>query len=890
MKVLHIPLQVTFIPGKSNCLVDILSREPCFVPTQQILNEHYKSQKLSNRPYKKKASSMDSVYVKADAACFEHEVLIDETLAKELQSTPVPVCLQVLTRSKSKLKMESQGSEQTVTDCGGGGENGGGGGDSSHARATTPAAAVHSDHDYVALQEPTVARRAATTVSGSADRLFQSLLEVCMHDVKYQGICAALRKKVVYRNLPTDIKAEIPKNIYEKMSIFDYRNIRTLANHPETQKYAMRIAKIYLLANSKQNCNNISAFAKGLILVNNKQMYVPVSARAEILRRIHMAHGGYIKMIQRVRPNFWWKNLSKQVKDLVALCTVCINHRPALPPAPRITSYPLTASPWEAIGMDIFYGPKNTYFLSILDSFSTFPFCQQIKDMTTKSVLKALQPLMNIFGIPVRIRTDAAQCFLSADWDKFITQNAIHHEVTSSYHASSNGHAEQGVCISKKLLSKLDWNFPEFEKQLMHYRAAPRPDGFAPSELFLARKLRTNLPLPPGAYSLNVSRAVDAGNNRLSNFTHLQDKSGGRPLEEVPVGSDVAVYNYSQSMPRWSSRGKVVATERNASNGTTKYVVALYGGQTAPWQKHSKTRESVVRRSRIHILPISNNEIGSDNFLTEKFGNLQLAEPFPQESYNQIRNHVKTVFSPIMGTENGQKVLKKLSLFEENRLQLVTINRLQQIIETNSEAAKLEDSFNFLAVNNEKERFDKSVTNHLLRLNPVPKSDLDEPERPDRPKRPNYGPEMGPFMGAEKPPEFWATQASPKITIPKVEVTAQYLDFSDGDDKYLTAVDQLHSELEAQRSQAAVQCSKQPAQAVAPATYAEVAGRESSAPAAAPRLSPIRAPRLRNTGGRKTGARRKAKADVRSKVAEFGSLDEKPSKKKVTIITAATTY
>ena len=118
------------------------------------------------------------------------------------------------------------------------------------------------------------------------------------------------------------------------------------------------------------------------------------------------------------------------------------------------------------------------------------------------------------------------------------------------------------LSISKKLLSKLDWNFPEFEKQLMLYRAAPRPDGFAPSELFLARKLRTNLPLPPGAYSLNVSRAVDAGNNRLSNFTHLQDKSGGQPLEEVPVGSDVAVYNYSQSMPHWASRGKVVATEQ----------------------------------------------------------------------------------------------------------------------------------------------------------------------------------------------------------------------------------------------------------------------------------------------------------------------------------------
>ena len=49
MKVLHIPLQVTYIRGKSNCLVDILSREPCFVPTKQILNEHYKSQNLSNR-------------------------------------------------------------------------------------------------------------------------------------------------------------------------------------------------------------------------------------------------------------------------------------------------------------------------------------------------------------------------------------------------------------------------------------------------------------------------------------------------------------------------------------------------------------------------------------------------------------------------------------------------------------------------------------------------------------------------------------------------------------------------------------------------------------------------------------------------------------------------
>ena len=148
-------------------------------------------------------------------------------------------------------------------------------------------------------------------------------------------------------------------------------------------------------------------------------------------------------------------------------------------------------------------------------------------------------------------------------------------------------------------------------------------------------------------------------------------------------------------------------------------------------------------------------------------------------------------------------------------------------------------------------------------------------------------------MGAQKPPDFWANQTVPKITIPKVAVTAQYLDFSDdGEEKYLTAVDQLQSELEAQRTHAAVQCSKQQAQAVAPgqATYAEVAGRESIAPAATPRLSPIRVPRLRNTGVRKTGARRKTRADVRSKGEEIESFDKKSSKKKVRIVTTTTTY
>ena len=93
----HLPLTLTFIPGKLNCFLDVLSRNPCFVPSETEIVDEGKPIKVQ----KSSKGEIESVTLPADRACFKHKILVDEELGT------VPMVLQVLTRSRRKAASES---------------------------------------------------------------------------------------------------------------------------------------------------------------------------------------------------------------------------------------------------------------------------------------------------------------------------------------------------------------------------------------------------------------------------------------------------------------------------------------------------------------------------------------------------------------------------------------------------------------------------------------------------------------------------------------------------------------------------------------------------------------------------------------------------------------
>ena len=109
-----------------------------------------------------------------------------------------------------------------------------------------------------------------------------------------------------------------------------------------------------------------------------------------------------------------------------------------------------------------------------------------------------LRPLFAQFGLPETIVTDNGSCFVSADFQHFLTMNGIKHITSAPYHPSTNGLAERAVQIVKKGLKKVTEGSirSQIAKVLLAYRTTPHSTtGSTPASLLLGRNPRTRLDL-----------------------------------------------------------------------------------------------------------------------------------------------------------------------------------------------------------------------------------------------------------------------------------------------------------------------------------------------------------------------------------------------------------
>ena len=121
-----------------------------------------------------------------------------------------------------------------------------------------------------------------------------------------------------------------------------------------------------------------------------------------------------------------------------------------------------------------------------------------MQSSTAKITIQHLKTLFAQFGLPDIIATDNGPCFVSSEFEDFLTMNGIKHWRSSPYHPSSNGLAEKAVQIVKQGLKKMnDGSLNDrLAKLLFNYRITPHSTtGISPSELLMSRKLKSRFDL-----------------------------------------------------------------------------------------------------------------------------------------------------------------------------------------------------------------------------------------------------------------------------------------------------------------------------------------------------------------------------------------------------------
>ena len=107
----------------------------------------------------------------------------------------------------------------------------------------------------------------------------------------------------------------------------------------------------------------------------------------------------------------------------------------------------------QLISSDIFEW-EGKYHLATVDGYSGMLFHSPMRNITSNSVIQALENICKITVYPERLRSDNGWQFVSSETNDYLTSRGIKHETSSLEFLSSNGHAEAVVKSIKRSLKK----------------------------------------------------------------------------------------------------------------------------------------------------------------------------------------------------------------------------------------------------------------------------------------------------------------------------------------------------------------------------------------------------------------------------------------------------
>ncbi|UYV79912.1 hypothetical protein LAZ67_18001028, partial [Cordylochernes scorpioides] len=255
--------------------------------------------------------------------------------------------------------------------------------------------------------------------------------------------------------------------------------------------------------NQIADCLSRAATAQGYVttdmIINeeNDKVVVPKSLQLEVLKDLHSTHLGIVKMKQLARRYYTWKNIDKDIENLVKSCKDCLSTQNNSPKAP-VHHWDPPSTNWERIHLD-YTGPfQGYYYLVLIDAKSRWAEIKAISEPPTSlNTIKLLNDIFSTHGYPFVMVSDNASIFTCDTFPNYCLENGIRQKFIAPGHPATNGFAERNVqTLKNKLKSMINENVPihqKIQKILLRYRATPLASGRSPSEMYLNRQIHIKL-------------------------------------------------------------------------------------------------------------------------------------------------------------------------------------------------------------------------------------------------------------------------------------------------------------------------------------------------------------------------------------------------------------
>lgn len=239
-------------------------------------------------------------------------------------------------------------------------------------------------------------------------------------------------------------------------------------------------------------------------------LVVPASLRDDILRACHdeptSGHLGFTRTLARIKKKYYWRKLTKSVKQYVRTCRDCQRRKvPPMKPAGLLQPVRPPCSPFEQVGMDLL-GPfpkssaDNRWIVVATDYLTRYCETQAVQRATASDVANFfVKNIVLRHGAPSVVITDRGTAFTAQLVRDILQLSGTTHRTATAYHPQTNGLTER---LNKTIADMLSMYVATDHKnwdELLPYvtfaynTALQETTGFPPFRLVYGRDVVTML-------------------------------------------------------------------------------------------------------------------------------------------------------------------------------------------------------------------------------------------------------------------------------------------------------------------------------------------------------------------------------------------------------------
>ncbi|MCG8117700.1 MAG: RNase H-like domain-containing protein [Candidatus Thiodiazotropha endolucinida] len=271
----------------------------------------------------------------------------------------------------------------------------------------------------------------------------------------------------------------------------------------------------------------------------NHQIVVPRVYRPEILNLAHetpmSGHLGVNKTYHKILNHFYWPGLKSDVSQHCKSCHTCqmVGKPNQTIPKAHLQPIPAFDEPFSRVIIDCVGPLPRTksgceYLLTIMCASTRFPEAIPLRNIKTKTIVKALVKFFTFVGLPKSIQSDQGSNFMSGIFQQVMHELGIVQYKSSAYHPESQGALERFHQTLKNMIrsycfdTEKDWD-EGIHLLLFAVRESVQESlGFSPFELVFGHTVRGPLKLLKEKFlsnndtSLNLLQYVSDFKTRLS--------------------------------------------------------------------------------------------------------------------------------------------------------------------------------------------------------------------------------------------------------------------------------------------------------------------------------------------------------------------------------------